>query len=168
MVYTQSRRAFKFGDGKIVHSIKRVKVPAKIGQTRCNIETEVVPVDIPLLLSKTSLKRAKAVLDIENDKATIFQKPITLEITSSAHNCVSIIDRDCTTTRENEPQADEVLAIPDGMSTWIGHYMKQGQRLLRSGELCSHSFAPQRNSTKLEIKCTTKEWTAMNGKALGW
>lgn len=93
-----------------------MKVSAKIGQTKCHIETEVVPVDIPLLLSKTSLKRAKTELDIENDKATMFKKPVPLEITSSGHYCVSIVDKDCTTTCENEPQADEVLAITDNMS----------------------------------------------------
>ena len=116
MENTQSKRAFKFGDGRVVHSTKKVKVPAKIGQTKCHIETEVVPADIPLLLSKTSLKRAKAVLDIENDKATMFQKPVPLEITSSGHYCVNIVDKDCTATCENEPQANEVLAITDGMS----------------------------------------------------
>ena len=59
---------FKFGDGRIVHSTKKVKITAVIAQTRCQIKTEVVPADIPLLLSKTSLKRAGAVLDIGNDK----------------------------------------------------------------------------------------------------
>ena len=65
MIDTPSNRAFKFGDGRIVHSTKRVKIPAKIGQTKCHIETEVVPTDIPLLLSKASLKKAGAVLDIK-------------------------------------------------------------------------------------------------------
>lgn len=63
--------------------IQQKKVPAKIGQTKCHIEAEVMPVDIPLLLSKTSLKRAKVVFDIKNDKATMFQKPVPLEIKSS-------------------------------------------------------------------------------------
>jgi len=52
-----------------------------IGQTRCQIKTEVV--DIPLLLSKTSLKRTGAVLDIENDKDPMFKQPVKLELTSS-------------------------------------------------------------------------------------
>ena len=69
----KSARSFKFGDGRIIHSTKKVTIPAMIGQTKCKIETEVVPVDIPLLLSKTSLKRASAVLDIENDKATVLK-----------------------------------------------------------------------------------------------
>lgn len=40
-------KAFQFGDVRLVHSIKRVTIPAVIGQTKCQIETEVVPVNIP-------------------------------------------------------------------------------------------------------------------------
>ena len=50
-----SKKGFKFGDGSVVHSFKRVVIPAKIDSNDCNIDTEVVKSDIPLLLSKTSL-----------------------------------------------------------------------------------------------------------------
>lgn len=60
----KSVSSFKFGDGSVVQSNKKMKIAAMTGQTKCQIETEVVPIDIPLLLSKTSLKRAGAVLDI--------------------------------------------------------------------------------------------------------
>lgn len=49
-----------------------------IAQTRCQIETEVVQADIPLLLSKTLLKRAGAVLDIENEKGIMFKQPLNM------------------------------------------------------------------------------------------
>lgn len=45
----KSARPFKFGDVRIDHSTKKVKIPAVIAQTKCQIETEVVPADIPLL-----------------------------------------------------------------------------------------------------------------------
>jgi hypothetical protein len=76
LVTKQSARPFRFGDGKVVHSTRKVIIPAKIGQTKCKIETEVVPADIPILLSKTLLKRASAVLDIAHDKATMFEQPV--------------------------------------------------------------------------------------------
>uniref|UniRef100_A0A8C8MJ06 Neurotransmitter-gated ion-channel ligand-binding domain-containing protein n=1 Tax=Oncorhynchus tshawytscha TaxID=74940 RepID=A0A8C8MJ06_ONCTS len=38
MIDTPSNRAFKFGDGRIVHSTKRVKIPAKIGQSMVSSE----------------------------------------------------------------------------------------------------------------------------------
>ena len=117
---TQSHRPFKFGDGKVVYSVKKVKIPAKIGNTKCNIETEVVPVNIPLLLSKTSLKRAGTVLDMENDSAVMFNQPVKLDFTSSGHYCVSIVDREDTITNTDQILAateEEVLTITDQMST---------------------------------------------------
>ena len=57
-----------------------------------HIETEVVPADVPLLLSKASMKRAGTVLDMEHDRAVMFNKPVKLDFTSSGHYCVNIID----------------------------------------------------------------------------
>ena len=53
--------------------------------------------DIPVLLSKSSLKKAGAVLDIRNDKAIMFNEPVCIEFTSG-HYCVSIFDA----TQEDE------------------------------------------------------------------
>lgn len=101
-----SHRPFKFGDGKVVHSMKRIKIPAKIGQTKCNIETEVVPAKIPLLLSKASMKRAGTVLDMENDKALMFNQPVKLDFTSSGHYCVNIMDR-----KDKTIQSDDQILV---------------------------------------------------------
>ena len=89
---TPSHRAFKFGDGKIVYSFQSASIPAVIGSIHCKIDTEIVKADIPLLLSKTSLKRAGAILDLKNDKISMFNQPIQLEFTSSGHYCVKILD----------------------------------------------------------------------------
>lgn len=134
---THSHRPFKFGDGKVVYSNRKLKIPAKIGQTRCHIETEVVPASIPLLLSKASMKRAGTVLDMENDSAVMFSKPVKLDFTSSGHYCVNIMDNekkniqsdDCVlvavedVTLEEQKNADvqsqcaeEILTISDKMS----------------------------------------------------
>ncbi|XP_034552315.1 uncharacterized protein LOC117821880 isoform X2 [Notolabrus celidotus] len=112
---TKSARSFKFGDGRVVYSTKKVSIPAVIGQTKCKIETEVVPVDIPLLLSKTSLKRASAVLDIENDKATMFKQPVKLELTSSGHYCVKI--KDVKLDESETSEENEVLTVTENMTT---------------------------------------------------
>ena len=61
-----SAKTFRFGDGAKVKSYMKATIPAQIGDTKCSIETEVVDIDLPLLLSKNSLKRAKAVLDMCN------------------------------------------------------------------------------------------------------
>ena len=65
-------------------------IPAQIGDTKCSIETEVVDIDLPLLLSKDSLKRAKAVLDMCNDKATMVNQPVELNYTSTGHYCIDV------------------------------------------------------------------------------
>ena len=63
-----SSRAFKFGDGKVVNCFKWANIPVHIGNTSCKIDTEIVKADIPLLLSKSSIKKANTVLDLKEDK----------------------------------------------------------------------------------------------------
>ncbi len=65
-----------------MHSTINVKLTDKIGLTKCLIETKVVKVDIPLLQSKTSLKKARTILDMEKDSAMMFKQSIPLEFTS--------------------------------------------------------------------------------------
>lgn len=62
------------------------------------------------------------------------------------------------------------------MSKWVGQHISAlheartaftEAECSESGEFCAHCFAPQMNTITLEIKCTTKEWTAMNGVVIG-
>lgn len=110
----QSARPFRFGDGKVVYSTRKVTIPAK------NL-TEDVPADIPMLLSKASLKRASAVLDIANDKATMFKQPVKLEQISSGHYCVNLRDDsnlDEKETSESKTQIEnEIIAVTENMTT---------------------------------------------------
>lgn len=91
---------------------KKVKFPAKIGLTKCLIDTEVVKVDILLLLSKTSLKKAGTILDMEKDSAVMFKQSIPLEFTSSEHYCVDIKEKDT----EKDQTEEEVLTVTENMS----------------------------------------------------
>ena len=54
------------------------------------LKTDVVGSDIPLLLSRTAMKRAGVKMDLENDSATIFGKDIALNLTTSGHYCIPI------------------------------------------------------------------------------
>ena len=45
---------------------------------------------IPLLLGRSSLKMAKAVIDMANDKITKFDKKIDLYFSTSGHYCIDI------------------------------------------------------------------------------
>ena len=58
---------FRFGDGLEVISTEKTIIPGRIGKTDVRIEANIVEKELPLLLSKASLKRAGAVLDFTND-----------------------------------------------------------------------------------------------------
>ena len=109
---SKSEQSFKFGDGEVKKSFLNVTIPAKIGSTACKIETEVVKSDIPLLLSKASLKKANTVIDLQNDTAVMFGENVNLEFNSSGHYCVNILDRHY----ENN-QDEEVLIAQENMTT---------------------------------------------------
>ncbi|XP_067658382.1 uncharacterized protein [Haliotis asinina] len=89
-------------------------IPATIGETECKIETEVVNADIPLLLSKQSLKKAGTKLDLGTDKAEMFNKPVTLNLTSSGHYCVEISGNRAHIESHNIDQ--EILVIEETAS----------------------------------------------------
>ncbi|XP_077971779.1 uncharacterized protein LOC144425883 [Styela clava] len=88
--FSQGGTGFKFGDGRRVMSTQSVIIPARVAGKNCQIRTEVVEDNIPLLLSKSSLKRAGTVLDMENDVVTIFGITVDLQFTESGHYCIAI------------------------------------------------------------------------------
>ena len=55
------------------------------------INTDVVEFDIPLLHSRTAMKKAGAIkMDLENDTATIMGNGVTLNFTNSGNYCIPI------------------------------------------------------------------------------
>lgn len=104
----------KFGDGVQVKSRQNVVILAEIGTTKCFIDCEVVDSDIPLLLSKTSLKRAATLLDLTNDKVEMFHEPVQLEFTSSGQYCVDITCKD-NTSNDQTNVANETLIFEDNL-----------------------------------------------------
>ena len=67
---------FKFWGGTVLQSTKMVIFPCVIAGTECEIQADVVKSDIPLLLSKDSMKTAKVKPDLENDSASIFGQDV--------------------------------------------------------------------------------------------
>ena len=55
-----------------------------------SIETDVVPDDLPLLLSKQSMKIARTTADFVNDKVSMLDQVLNLCFTSSGHYAISI------------------------------------------------------------------------------
>ena len=56
-----------------------------MGDKKVLIETEVVDLELPLLLSEEAIKKAKMTIDFVNDKAKILGNVANFEFTSSGH-----------------------------------------------------------------------------------
>ena len=85
-----SNITFKFGDNPLVQSYKRAFLPVNLNGVECLLKTEVVKKDIPLLLSKNSLKRAKGKMNYEDDTIEIFGRRQPMIQTPSGHYGIEI------------------------------------------------------------------------------
>ena len=82
--YASTDTKFKFGDGVEVTATKKVKFPAVIGSHKVMIESCIVKNEIPLLLSRGSMKKAGVVLNFGNDTARILNDTVELVSTSTS------------------------------------------------------------------------------------
>ena len=57
--YSERNHMYRFGGGKKVKATHRAKIPALIGNNHIKNRTDVIENDIPLLLSKLSMKKAE-------------------------------------------------------------------------------------------------------------
>ena len=83
-------RTFKFGDGNKLNSLYKGILPCVVADIEVSIITDVVDSDIPLLLSKDTMKRAGTCLNFENDSVMMLKKKIPLRCTSSGHYYIPI------------------------------------------------------------------------------
>ncbi len=63
---------FRFGAGKVYPSSRLVHIPVYIGSSSANLSAYVVSCNVPLLLSRNSLKKANTTLDFTEDSLKIF------------------------------------------------------------------------------------------------
>ena len=80
-----SPASFTFGDGITVKSKKKLTLPCMIGGMKGKVVTDVVTCDIPLLLSKKSMKSVGMILNFKEDNVKIGKKTISLHSTTSGH-----------------------------------------------------------------------------------
>ena len=62
---------FRFGDGNDVISDKVVRFPALLGNQKVFFEANIVANEIPLLMSRTSTKKAQMIINFDDDMAQI-------------------------------------------------------------------------------------------------
>jgi hypothetical protein len=90
VIRSEGEKLFRFGGGTILKSKAEYQVPAMLAGREVTLITDVVDSDIPLLLSRTAMKKALIKLDLVNDTAEVFGKTVALDMTSSGHYCLPI------------------------------------------------------------------------------
>ena len=90
ITYTESNKPFRFGDGNKILSNQAATIPAMIGSHRIFIKTDIITADIPLLLSKSAMKRAQIQLNFKNDTIKFMGEEIPLQTTSNGLYCLPI------------------------------------------------------------------------------
>ena len=106
LIYTENSICqFRFGIGKVYTSNRIVHIPVHIGASCASLAVHVVPCNIPLLLSRISLKQASATLNFEEDALHIFGEVIPLIVTESGHYCLPL------SRTIDEPHSPEIQKI---------------------------------------------------------
>ena len=79
-------------------SLQRVSIPVSFGVLNCYLNVEVIPGNVPLLLSVKSLKKTRAIIDVHKHMMIIPESaPIDLEELASGHFAVEIFPRNSPT-----------------------------------------------------------------------
>ena len=106
-------KCFKGVGQEVLVSLARYIIPAEMGEHPVMIEVEVVKSDIPLLLSKEAMKKAKMVLHMDEDYAEIFGRKVMLDTTSAGHYVIPLLNRK-TSSEINDDQIyniEEILVV---------------------------------------------------------
>ena len=77
-----------FGSGDPVKSLHKVKIPASIRNQDIFIEGDVVDNDIPMLLSKSAMKKANTSIDFQSNTVTMLGQKQQVIITTSEHYAI--------------------------------------------------------------------------------
>jgi len=85
-----SSQTFTFGDGKTVNSKRKVTIPCWMGGISGRVTTDVVDCNIPLLLSRRSMKTVGFMLNFKKDTVTVNNRHIKLKVTKSGHYALPI------------------------------------------------------------------------------
>ena len=111
LIKPEGSNSFKFGAGPVMPSLGTYEIPVTLAGVNVKLITDVVDTEIPLLLSKTAMKKAGIVIDLNSDTAVIFGKKVPLDTTSSGHYCIPI------NAEFSVDEVAEVLKTDEGVSS---------------------------------------------------
>ena len=106
VIKMEGSKVFRSGGGERLKSIGSYIIPIELAGKKLSLRTDVVDSEIPLLLSKKTMKKAKVKLDTENDRAEILGATVYLNCISG-HYCIPI--------SETEITIDSVRAVCAGL-----------------------------------------------------
>ena len=100
--YIQSNHVYRFGDGRKITATESVTFPAKIGWEHINIQSDILDNDIPLLFSRSSVKKAEMKINFQNDSINAIREKILLITTTSSHYAIPL--NICKTSHQQHQQ----------------------------------------------------------------
>ena len=96
-----SSSLLKFGSAKPIMANKSVELPVKC---------EVLPVKVPLLLSNDTLSKSGTIIDVSNQKITMYGKEVPVERTSNGHFIINIMrEKEHGKKQQEEETEDEFV-----------------------------------------------------------
>ena len=81
---------FCFGEGKVYKSKFYIVIPIYIGQNKYKLGVDVIDLSIPLLLSRKTLKRTNAKIDIGTSTICFLGNIVNITTSSSGHLCLPL------------------------------------------------------------------------------
>ena len=83
-------KVYQFGDGNLAQAVENVVLKKAMGSKHFMLHTDIVPSEIPLLLSRKSMKRAGMTIDFKNDQEIAFGEQIQSMNTKLGHYTIPI------------------------------------------------------------------------------
>ena len=90
----KGEKLFRFGDGPVMKSSYQVDLPVTIAEMNVILTVDVVEAHIPLLLSKSQMKKFGMTIDLANDRAIFMGKKIWLNEAESGHYTIPLTNSD--------------------------------------------------------------------------
>ena len=81
---------YQSGDGNLVQAEENVELSTAMGSKHVMLNKDIVLSDIPLLLSRKSMKRADMTIDFKNDRAIAIGEQIQLMNSKSRHYTIPL------------------------------------------------------------------------------
>ena len=85
-----SLKKITFGGRKTIESVKQAVIPAMFGDHAVLLTVEIVPVEIPFLISKSSMAKTKTIISVHENKATIFGRDVFLLLSRTGHLFINL------------------------------------------------------------------------------